>query len=109
MNDDHTHGDHAEPEAALDANAVVEQVRELLFGDQRRANEAALKSLEDRFAALTATLEAHFADFERRLGELKTEQDSARGAHVETLGAALVELGTRLRSLVAAPEPKTGE
>ena len=109
MNDDHAHGDHAEPEAALDANAVVEQVRELLFGDQRRANEAALKSLEDRFAAHTATLEARFADFERRLGELKTEEDAARGTHADTLGAALVELGTKIRSLAAAPETKTGE
>jgi hypothetical protein len=110
MNDEHTHGDHAEPEAALpDANAVIEQVRELLFGDQRRANESALKSLDDRLAAMTATLEARFADFERRLGDLKNEQDHARGTHADTLGAALVELGSKIRSLAAAPETKSGE
>ncbi len=110
MNDDHTHGEHAEAEAALpDANAVVEQVRELLFGDHRRANEAALKSLEDRTAALTATLEARFADLERRLAELKSEQDHARGTHADTLGAALVELGAKIRSLAATPETRSGE
>jgi hypothetical protein len=110
MNDDHAHGEPAEPEAALpDANAVVEQVRELLFGDHRRANDAAVKSLEDRLAAVTATLEARFADLERRLGELKSEQDQARGTHAETLGAALVELGAKIRSLAATPEAKPSE
>ena len=37
-------GDNAAP---LDAAAVIEQVRELLFGDHRRSTEGALKGLED--------------------------------------------------------------
>ena len=105
MNDETQHGEAPETEAALpDANAVVEQVRELLFGDHRRASEAALKSLDDRMAALTATLEARFADLERRLGDLKNEQDRARGAHADAMGAALMELGQKFRAAAAPAE-----
>jgi len=99
MHDDQSHGDTDTEAAAPDANAVVEQVRELLFGDHRRASDAALKSLEDRLAALAATLEARFGDLERRLAEMKSESDSARGHHADALGASLVELGEKIRSL----------
>lgn len=94
-----TNGDAAAPDAA----AVIEQVRELLFGEHRRATEGALKGLEDRLAALTATIEARFADMERRLHEARSETDQSRDHHVEAIGAALTELGERLKSLVAKP------
>jgi hypothetical protein len=89
------------PAAALDPAAVVEQVRELLFGEHRRATESALKSLEDRFAALTATVEARMADLERRLTESRNEADAARDGHVEAIGTALHELGDRLKGLIS--------
>jgi hypothetical protein len=95
-------GSNADP-AALDPAAVIEQVRELLFGEHRRATETSLKSLEDRIAALTATIEARFADIERRLQESRAETDQARDGHVEAIGAALAEIGARLKSLVAKP------
>jgi len=94
---------NAESAAPLDAAAVVEQVRELLFGDQRRATEAALKGLEDKLAALTATVEARFADLERRISESRSEDDQAREGHVEAIGSALSELGERLKGLIAKP------
>ena len=107
------HSDHQEgeqtpppsPEAAapLDAAAVIEQVRELLFGDHRRATEGSLKSLEDKLAALTATIEARFADLERRLSESRAEADHAREGHVEAIGAAFAELGERIKGLIAKP------
>jgi hypothetical protein len=93
----------ADAAAPLDAAAVVEQVRELLYGDQRRATEAALKSLEDKLAALTATVEARFADLERRLAESRSEADHAREGHVEAIGAAISELGERLKGLIGKP------
>jgi hypothetical protein len=92
-----------EAAAPLDAAAVVEQVRELLFGDHRRATESALKTLEDRLAALTATIEARFADLERRLAESRSETEHVRDAHVESIGAAISELGERIKSLIAKP------
>jgi hypothetical protein len=95
-------GSNADP-AALDPAAVIEQVRELLFGEHRRATEGSLKSLEDRIAALTATIEARFADIERRLQESRAETDQARDGHVEAIGAALAEIGDRLKRLVAKP------
>jgi hypothetical protein len=107
------HSDHPEgepmapqgPEAAapLDAAAVVEQVRELLFGDHRRATEGSLKSLEDKLAALTATIEARFADLERRLSESRAETDHAREGHVEAIGAAFADLGERIKGLLGKP------
>jgi len=109
MDNEYTPPQGANPEpngeaaVPLDAAAVVEQVRELLFGDQRRATETALKSLEDRLAALTATVEARLADMERRLSESRSEADSARDSHVESIGAAISELGERIKSLIAKP------
>lgn len=107
------HSDHPEGEpmappspegaAPLDAAAVVEQVRELLFGDHRRATEGSLKSLEDKLAALTATIEARFADFERRLSDSRAEADHAREGHVEAIGAAFAELGERIKGLIGKP------
>jgi hypothetical protein len=107
------HSDHPEgeplapqsPEAAapLDAAAVIEQVRELLFGDHRRATEGSLKGLEDKLAALTATIEARFADLERRLSESRAEADHTRDGHVEAIGAAFAELGERLKGLIGKP------
>lgn len=87
--------------APLDAAAVVDQVRELLFGEHRRAIEAALKSLEDQFAALTATVEARAADLERRLVESRSETDQTRDGHVDAIGAALHELGDKIKGLIA--------
>jgi hypothetical protein len=94
----------AEAAAPPDAAAVVEQVRELLFGDHRRATEGSLKALEDRLAALTATVEARFADLERRLGEARAETERAGDGHVEAIGAAFADLGDRIKNLVARPQ-----
>ena len=93
-------GDNAAP---LDAAAVIEQVRELLFGDHRRSTEGSLKGLEDRVAALTATIEARFADLERRLHEMKAETDHARDSHVDAIGSALSEIGDRIKGLTSKP------
>ena len=109
---DHEHHEHGQAEPApaaenavpVDAAAVIEQVRELLFGDHRRATEATLKSLEDRIAALTATVEARLADLDRRLGENRAEAEHARDAHVEAIGSALGEIGERLKGLIAKPQ-----
>jgi hypothetical protein len=106
---EHAEGDSAHAPAANgdaatpDPAAVIEQVRELLFGEHRRATEGSLKHLEDRLAALTATVEARFADLERRVHESRAEADRSRDHHVEAIGAALTELGERLKSLVAKP------
>ncbi len=89
--------------APVDASAVIEQVRELLFGDHRRATEGSLKSLEDRFAALTATLEARLADMDRRFSESKAEAEKAHSEQVGAIGAAIAELGDRIKGFVAKP------
>jgi hypothetical protein len=89
--------------AALEPAAVIEQVRELLFGEHRRATEGSLKSLEDRLAALTATIESRFADLERRLQEGRAESQQSRDREVDGIGAALKDLGEHIRALVAKP------
>jgi hypothetical protein len=88
---------------APDAATVIEQVRELLFGDHRRATDGALKSIEDRLAALTATIEARFADLERRLEESRASADRAQEGQVEAIGVALTELGDRIKGLIVKP------
>ena len=108
------HSDHPEGEAIapqspeatapLDAAAVIEQVRELLFGDHRRATDGSIKSLEDKLAALTATIEARFADLERRLSESRAEADHARDGQVEAIGAAFAELGERIKTMIVKPQ-----
>jgi hypothetical protein len=93
----------SETAAPLDAAAIIEQVRELLFGDQRRAAETSMKGLEDRLAALTATIEARFADFERRLHEVKSEASQAHVSGVDAIGSAIAELGDRIKGLIPRP------
>ena len=106
---EHSEGEHAAIPAngdnvpPVDPAAVIEQVRELLFGDHRRNTEGALKGLEDKIAALTATLEARFADLERRLHEVKAETDQSRDTHVMAIGSALAEIGDRIKGIVAKP------
>jgi hypothetical protein len=90
----------ADPLAPTDPASVIEQVRELLFGDHRRSTEGSLKGLEDKLAALTATVEARFADLERRLAETKVETDQARDSGVEAIGAAIAELGDKIKGLI---------
>ena len=93
----------AESTAVADPASVIEQVRELLFGDHRRSTEGSLKGLEDKLAALTATVEARFADLERRLVETKAQSDHARESGVEAIGAAIAELGDKIKGLAAKP------
>jgi hypothetical protein len=90
--------------AAAEAASVIEQVRELLFGDHRRTTEGSVKGLEDRIAALTATMEARFSDLERRLTELKAETDAAREDSVEAIGAAIADLGDKIKGFHAKPK-----
>jgi hypothetical protein len=110
----HPQSEHGDGEAAaapgsvdaaapVDAAAVIEQVRELLFGDHRRATEGSMKSLEDRLAALTATIEARLADLERRLSESKAEAEKSYGERVEAIGTAFAELGEKIKGLLGKP------
>ena len=93
----------AEAAAGADPASVIVQVRELLFGDHRRSTEGSLKGLEEKLAALTATVEARFADLERRLVEAKAQTDHARESGVEAIGAAIAELGDKIKGLAAKP------
>ena len=90
--------------ASIEAASVIEQVRELLFGDQRRTTEGSLKGIEDRIAALIATMEARFADIERRLHDLKSETDTAREQSVDAIGAAIADLGDKIKGFHAKPK-----
>jgi hypothetical protein len=93
----------AEAAAGADPASVIVQVRELLFGEHRRSTEGSLKGLEEKLAALTATVEARFADLERRLVEAKAQTDHARESGVEAIGAAIAELGDKIKGLAAKP------
>jgi hypothetical protein len=95
----------ASPSTTADADpaSVILQVRELLFGDHRRSTEGSLKGLEEKLAALTATVEARFADLERKLVEAKEQTDHARVSGVEAIGAAIAELGDKIKGLAAKP------
>ena len=90
--------------APADTNAVIDQVRELLFGDHRRATEGSLKSFDDKLAAFQATLEARFADLERRLTDAQTHETQTHTQNVAAVGAALAELGDRIKGLVHTPQ-----
>lgn len=106
----HSNGENhvVEPQSetpAPDASNVIEQVRELLFGEHRRVTEGSLKGLEDKLAALTATIESRFADLERRLSETRAEHETARDSNVAAIGSALMDLGERIKSLIPKPQP----
>ena len=80
-----------------DPARTIEQVRELLFGETKRASEASLNALDAKvdaqIDALTAAMNA------RRLADLAREAERAQATAIDDIGSAIAHLGASIRNM----------
>ena len=100
-------GDAAKATAAvMSENETIEQVRELLFGGEKRSTEQRFRDADDKIEALRADMLARFSMLESRLAETERMLDNQHNAAVDEIGLALSDLGARVRKLVTSPRGK---
>jgi hypothetical protein len=96
----------AQSETPIHANgsdpAVIDQVRELLFGGTKRSTEHGLGALEARISALTATMEQRFSEVESRLVELARDTERSQASAIDEIGSAITQLGASIRNMSGA-------
>jgi predicted metal-dependent TIM-barrel fold hydrolase len=89
----HAHANGSDPAG------VIDQVRELLFGEAKRSTEHGLGALEARIGALTATMEERFSEVESRLAELARDTERAQATAIDEIGSAISQLGATIRNM----------
>jgi len=91
---------------SAESAGVIDQVRELLFGETKRSTEKDLAALdaklEAKVEALTATMNARFSELETRVAEVQSEAERARAKAVDDIGAAVARLGADIRAMSGA-------
>lgn len=94
------------PESSHDSQGVIDQVRELLFGETKRTTEHGLRALEDKVEALTATMMARFSEVEGRMSDLNQEGERSQAAAIDEIGSAISQLGASIRNMSGARKGK---
>ena len=88
--------------AAAEAN-TIEQVRELLFGQEKRTTDQKHRDIDDKIEALRADMLARFSVLETRLSDTERMLDNQHNAAVDEIGMAISDLGARVLKLVTLP------
>ena len=92
--------DH-EPSIAMDQ--TIDQVRELLFGHEKRTTDTRLRDLdskmEARLEALHKEMTARFNSVENMLAELARDTENRRLSAISDIGAAISQLGATVQKM----------
>ena len=91
----------AQPNGA-DPAGVINQVRELLFGETKRASEASVSTLDAKVDALAASMRERFAEVESRMAELARDTERAQATAIDEIGSAIAQLGASIRNMSGA-------
>jgi hypothetical protein len=95
-----------QPSTPIHANgsdlAVIDQVRELLFGETKRSTENGLGALEAKIDALAATMEQRFSEVESRLADLARDTERSQATAIDEIGSAITQLGATIRNMSGA-------
>lgn len=98
-------GEAVEGVAAIEAD-TINQVRELLFGADKRATDTRFGQIDDKLEKLIAELRgdlaAKFADLENRIETLARDVEQRRLTSVDDIGAAIANLGAAVRNMGAS-------
>ncbi len=93
----------AQSEIPIHANgsdpAVIDQVRELLFGETKRSTEHGLGALDAKIDALTAAMQQRFSEVESRIAELARDTERAQAHAIDEIGSAITQLGASIRNM----------
>jgi hypothetical protein len=82
-----------------DQAGVIDQVRELLFGETKRSTEQNLSGLEQKMEAMRASMLERFSEVESRIAELTRETERAQAAAIDDIGSAISQLGATIRNM----------
>lgn len=78
---------------------TIDQVRELLFGAEKRSTEQGLADLDNKLDALRMHVDKRFAELEASLKASYEASDSDRRKSIEAIGDAIANLGQTVRKL----------
>ncbi len=95
--------------AAVAADPII-QVRELLFGADKRETDQRLSELdaklEKMIGELRADTAAKFADLQNHVENLARDVESRRLSSIDDIGAAIAGLGATVRNLGASAKAR---
>ena len=97
---------HAEAAKLPAVEPTIDQVRELLFGQTQRVNEARTQELNQAIDVLRREMLERFAAVDQRMEELTQATTNRHVSTIEAIGTAISDLGAQVRKLVETPSRK---
>lgn len=94
---------------AVGADPII-QVRELLFGADKRATDNRLAELDAKLEKLVADMRAEmaqkFSELEHRVENLARDVEEKRLTSIDDIGSAIAGLGATIRNLSASAKAR---
>lgn len=91
--------------AAADMSGVdntILQVRELLFGEDKRSTDRRLSDLDAKIDQLRADMSDRLTSIENLIAQLSADTEKRRLASVRDIGAAIADIGASVQKMGAA-------
>lgn len=88
--------------AAEGVDNTILQVRELLFGEDKRSTERRLADLDAKIDQLRADMSDRLTSIENLIAQLSADTEKRRLASVRDIGAAIAEIGASVQKMGAA-------
>lgn len=85
--------------ATSQSDQKMDQVRELLFGEYRRASEARLAHMEGRLMEFEREVRGRLNALESRMDALAATTDRDRRRQLEEMARAIAELGAHIGTI----------
>lgn len=80
-------------------DARMDQIRELLFGEQQQKTDARFAEMSARLAEIEGGLTRRLEAIEARLSELSTQVSGQQRAAFDELSRGVADLGVRIRRI----------
>lgn len=100
MANEHTGKNIAAPNGHGGEETIL-QVRELLFGEDKRTTERRLSDLDAKIDQLRADMSDRLTAIENMIAQLSSETEKRRMASVRDIGAAIAEIGASVQKMGA--------
>ena len=84
------------------ADETILQVRELLFGEDKRTTERRLADLDAKIDQLRADMSDRLTSLENLIAQLSADTEKRRLASVRDIGAAIADIGASVQKMGAA-------
>lgn len=85
--------------SSMAADEKMEQVREILFGDQQRRTEAYLALLEERIRTLETSVHRRLDALQARIDAIAAEVDASQRSSLDEIAKGMQELSERVRRI----------